>query len=69
MFEDTIKQSAVDALIRDLYSDIVTYQNEMKPYDYDDQTRRTNREELRVLDAKIEICRNVIKRLQALSEG
>lgn len=64
-----IRQSAVDEVIRDLYSDIVTYQKEMQPYDYDDQTRRSNREELRVLDAKIEVCRSVIKRLQALSEG
>lgn len=69
MPEETIKQSKLDEVIRDLYNDIVEYQKELLSYNYDDQTRRSNREELRILGAKIEVCRNTIKRLQGISTG
>lgn len=64
-----IKQSEIDAIIRDLYGEIVAYQDEKEPYEYDDQTQRSHQTELCILNAKISVCRNVIKRLQAIGKG
>lgn len=63
-----IEKQKIDELIATLYSEIVSYNKEVERYSYDEQDRRANREELRVLDAKIEARRSIIKRLEALGE-
>lgn len=63
-----IDERKIDELISTLYSEIVSYNKEKERYSYDEQDRRANREELRVLDAKIEARRCVIKHLEALRE-
>ena len=63
-----IEKQKIDELIATLYSEIVSYNKEAERYSYDEQDRRANREELRVLDAKIEARRSIIKRLEALGE-
>ena len=63
-----IEKQKIDELIVTLYSEIVSYNKEAERYSYDEQDRRANREELRVLDAKIEARRSIIKRLEALGE-
>lgn len=63
-----IEKQKIDELIATLYSEIVSYNKEVERCSYDEQDRRANREELRVLDAKIEARRSIIKRLEALGE-
>lgn len=63
-----IEKQKIDELIATLYSEIVSYNKEVEQYSYDEQDRRANREELRVLGAKIEARRSIIKRLEALGE-
>lgn len=58
----------IEEVIATLYAEIVSYQKKAAKYDYDDQTRRANREELRVLDAKISVCKKVIKLLQTMED-
>lgn len=57
----------IDEFILDLYTKIVALQKEIEPYEYDDQTRRANRDKINLLSMQIEIYRKVIKRLQEIS--
>ncbi len=58
----------IEEIMATLYSEIASKQREKERYDYDDQTRRAYREELRVIEAEVSAYKKVIKLLQKMEE-
>lgn len=57
----------IDEFILELYTKIVAFEKEKEPYEYDEQTRRANGNKISCLNTQINLCREVVKRLQEIS--